>query len=538
MLRDRIADQLWELAQRAGANGERPDFEVGRPRNAAFGDFQSAAGLKLQKQLREAPPAIAARLAAAFELEEVSAEAVGPFVNFRFRREWLQKLVSEVAKKGPSYGSSGVGGQEEVQVEHLSTNPTGPLHIGHGRGAILGDSLANLLAFTGHAVEREYYVNDYGTQAHRFGASILARLNGEPAPEGGYSGDYVEELAAEARAAGVQPTVEALMEFGIARMIERFKVLLERLRVRYDEWYSERELWRQGDAQEAIELLKSKGLLAERDGAVWFAPALAGDEDLEEEARVVFRANGEHTYFGSDLGYLLNRFRRRGFQRVIEVWGSDHHGYVPRMKQAAAALDIDPDQLVVILNQFVTLKEGKMSKRAGRFVTLEELVDLVGADAVRYFYLSRTPDTQMEFDLDLAVTQNKTNPVYYVQYAHARLSGIERTAEERHAELPGMADVNLLDKPWELDVARVIAAWPDVVEEAARLLEPHRITYYLYELADRVSDFYEAGNRDGENRVVVDDAELTRARLELSRAARATLRSGLDLIGVTAPERM
>lgn len=538
MLRDRIAAHLWELAEKAGAQGPPPDFEVARPRNPAFGDFQSAVGLKLRSQLQDPPPAIAARLAAAVELEEVAAEAVGPYVNFRFRAGWLQRKVAEVAARGPGYGAGDFGRGEKVQVEHLSTNPTGPLHIGHGRGAILGDSLANLLAFTGHAVEREYYVNDYGTQAHRFGASLLARLKDEPPPEGGYGGEYVDQLAAAARAAGVEETIPALMDFGIARMIERFQELLERLRVRYDVWFSERSLWSEGDAEEAIEGLRSKGLLVEREGAVWFAPALQGDEDLEEEARVVFRANGQHTYFASDLGYLLNRFGRRGFNRVIEVWGSDHHGYVPRMKQAAAALGLEPEKLVILLNQFVVLKEGKMSKRAGRFVTLEELVDLVGVDAVRYFYLSRTPDTQMEFDLDLAVTQNKTNPVYYVQYAHARLTGIERTAEERHPELPEKAQTELLEQPWELDVARAIAAWPDVVEEAARLLEPHRVTYYLYELADRVSDFYEAGNRDGRYRAVVDDILLTRARLELCRAARATLRSGLDLIGVAAPQRM
>ena len=325
------------------------------------------------------------------------------------------------------------------------------------------------------------------------------------------------------------------MAFGLELMVARFQPLLARLGVRYDSWYSEKSLWEKGDAQRAIERLREKGLLKERDGATWFAPAMDEAEGDEDE-RVVFRSNGVHTYFASDLGYLLNRFETRGFQRVIEVWGADHHGYVPRMKQACAALGIDPNRLVIILNQFVTLKEGKMSKRAGRFVTLEELLDEVGPDAVRWFYLSRAPETMMEFDLELATTHNKSNPVYYVQYAHARLAGVERTASGR--ELPAEADVSLLDKPWELDVARQLAHWPDTVEEAARLMEPHRIPYFIYELADRVSTFYEAGNDNGEYRVVVDDPRLTRARLELCRAARATLRSGLDLVGVTAPERM
>jgi arginyl-tRNA synthetase len=260
------------------------------------------------------------------------------------------------------------------------------------------------------------------------------------------------------------------------------------------------------------------------------------EEGGDADDRVVFRSDGVHTYFASDLGYLVNRFETRGFHRVIEVWGADHHGYVPRMKQACAALGIDPGRLVIILNQFVTLKDGKMSKRAGRFVTLEELLDEVGPDAVRWFYLSRAPETMMEFDLELATTHNKTNPVYYVQYAHARLAGIERTAAGRR--LPAEADVALLDKPWELDLARQLAHWPDTVAEATRLMEPHRLPYFIYELADRVSTFYEAGNDNGEFRVVVDDPGLTRARLELTRAARAILRSGLDLVGVSAPERM
>jgi arginyl-tRNA synthetase len=537
-LRHRLNLALERAASEAGVEGPVPDLEVVRAKSLEFGDFASSSGMKLARVLRKPPPAIAAELAARVRAPEATAEAAGGYVNFRLRPEWLRQLVGEVAQAGRNYGASEVGGGEKVQVEHLSVNPTGPLHIGHGRGAILGDALANLLALTGHSVEREYYVNDYGTQAHKFGASILARLRGEEPPEGGYVGDYINEIADAAREKGVPETEEDLMQFGLGLMVERFKAVLERIRVRYDTWFSEKTLWTGGTAEEAIAILRARGFLKDKDGAVWFGPAL-GEEGGEEEDRVVFRSNGQHTYFASDLGYLLSRFSKRGFHRVIEVWGSDHHGYVPRMKQATAALGLDADRLVVILNQFVTLKEGKMSKRAGRFVTLEELIDTVGADAVRYFYLSRSPDTQMEFDLELAVRQNKTNPVYYIQYAHARLCNIEATARARFPDgLTGDAHLDLVVQPWELDVARMIALWPDVVDEAARLLEPHRIPFYLYELADRVSDFYEAGNRDGSFRVVVDDEALTRARLELCRAARACLESGLDIIGVTAPERM
>jgi arginyl-tRNA synthetase len=536
-VRERIAKALEAAARQIGVEGELPDLELARTRSSERGDFSTSAGMKLARVLKRSPNEIATALAEAIRLPggEADAEATNGYVNFRLRPPWLQDLVGQVVSAGPRYGASNLGKGERVQVEYLSTNPTGPLHIGHGRGAILGDSLATLLGFTGHSIWREYYVNDHGKQARLFGASIQARLQGAEPPENGYVGDYVNEIADQARAAGIEQTEEALTAFGLALMVDRFKAILERLGVRYDAWYSEKALWDDAEAPRAIERLRERGYLKEKDGATWFAPAL-DEEGGDLEDRVLFRSDGVHTYFASDLGYLINRFETRGFQRVIEVWGADHHGYVPRMKQACTALGLNPERLEIILNQFVTLKEGKMSKRAGRFVTLEELLDEVGPDGVRWFYLSRAPETMMEFDLELATAQNKTNPVYYVQYAHARLAGIERTAVGR--ELPAEADLSLLDKPWELDLARQLAHWPDTVAEAARLREPHRVPYFVYELADRVSTFYEAGNEKSEYRVVVDDDGLTRARLELCRAAKATLRSGLDLVGVSAPERM
>jgi arginyl-tRNA synthetase len=317
-----------------------------------------------------------------------------------------------------------------------------------------------------------------------------------------------------------------------------------RLNIHYDEWFWESRVWETGLARTAIDRLRESGYLKDRDGAVWFGPALEEEDGLgeqvlaEDEDRVVIRSNGQPTYFASDLGYLLSRFEQRGFNRVIEVWGADHHGYVPRMKAAVSALGYDPQKLVVILHQMVNLKEGKMSKRAGRFVTLDELIDRVGSDAVRYFYLLRSPDTTIEFDLELAITQGNENPVYYAQYAHARLINVEVTASERHPQLPERADVALLVHPWELDVARQLAFWPEVVQDAALLLEPHRIPYYVQDLATAVHRFYHAGNETSEHRVVVDDVQLTRARLELCRAARHTLKTALDLMGVSAPERM
>ena len=547
MVREEIQAALLQAVRGLGVDGDVPDLELGRTRSPELGDYATSAPQKLARVLRQPPDSIAARLAETIEVPDgaATAEAVRGYVNFRLTERWLQQLVARVE---PRYGSRDLGRGERLQVEFGSINPTGPLHIGHGRGVILGDSLSRLLEFTGHEVEREYYVNSDNTQTRRFGASVYARLHGKQPPEGGYTGDYVRELAEMAR--HDLPDIDRLPEeeaepklrmYAIDKMVERIKATVARLNVRYDEWYYENRLWESGLARTAIERLRESGFIKERDGAQWF-----GEPDDEEEDRVVIRRDGQPTYFASDLGYLLSRFEQRGFHRVVEVWATDHHGYVPRMKSAAEALGVDRERLVIILHQMVNLKEGasrsgkpvKMSKRAGRFVTLDELIDRVGSDAMRYFYLLRSPDTTIEFDLELAVTQGNENPVYYAQYAHARLSNVETTARERHPNLPDGANVALLTQPWELDVARQLAFWPDVVEDATALLEPHRIPYYVHDLATAVHRFYHAGNAESEHRVVVDDPELTRARLELCRAARHTLKTALDLMGVSAPERM
>ena len=538
-VRERINDALHQAVRALGVEEDIPDLELGRAKVPEHGDYASSAGLKLARVLRSRPDEIAARLAEKVVVPEgaATAEAEKGYVNFRLTDDWLRQLVTRIA---PGYGGRDIGRGERLQVEFGSVNPTGPLHIGHGRGVTLGDSLCRLLEFTGHSVQREYYVNSDNTQTRRFGEAVYARLHGNEPPEGGYTGDYVTELAEMARhdLPGIDkvPEEEAepkLRMYAIEKMVERIRATVARLSVRYDEWYYENKLWEAGLPQTAIDRLRKSGHIKERDGALWF-----GEPNDEEEDRVVIRANGQPTYFASDLGYLLSRFEQRGFNRVIEVWASDHHGYVPRMKSAAAALGFDPQKLVIILHQMVNLKEGKMSKRAGRFVTLDELVDRVGSDAVRYFYLLRSPDTTIEFDLELAVTQGSENPVYYAQYAHARLSNVEVAAAERHPRLPERADASLLGHPWELDVARQLAFWPDVVEDATAVLEPHRIPYYVHDLATAVHRFYHAGNAQSEHRVVVDDPELTRARLELCRAARHTLKTALELMGVSAPERM
>src|SRR5438094_3344566 len=350
-VREQIRDALVEGVRKLGVEGEIPDLELGRAKVPGHGDYASSAGLKLARVLRQDPKTIAKRLAETVEVAggAATAEAVGGYVNFRLTDDWLRSLVSRVDAR---YGSRNIGRGERLQVEFDSINPTGPLHIGHGRGTILGDSICRVLEFTGHAVQREYYVNSDNTQTRKFGASVYARLHGEEPPEGGYTGDYVTELAEMAH--HDLPDIEKLSEeeaepklrmYALAKMVEQIKATVARLGVRYDEWFWENKLWEAGLPQKGIERLRAAGYLKEKDGALWFGdPA-----DQEEEDRVVIRSNGQPTYFASDLGYLLSRFEQRGYQRVIEVWGADHHGYVPRMKSAIAALGFDPEKLVIIL---------------------------------------------------------------------------------------------------------------------------------------------------------------------------------------------
>lgn len=537
-------EEALRRAVRALGVEEPPDLELQRARNPRNGDYASPVAMKLVRVLRQPPPQIAALLAEQIgELPEAEVEIAGAYLNFRLRTDWLHRLAT-VAALDERYGASELGEGERVQVEFGSINPTGPLHVGHGRGVVLGDALSRVLEFTGHRVQREYYVNDQNTQARLFGQSVYARLMGRPLPERGYAGDYLTALAEEARKAlpGVavlpeEEAVRSVQAFAIERMVEQLRASLLRVQVDYDEWYFESTLWRDGLAQEAIELLRERGMLTERDGATWFQPVVAGWESDDEE-RVVLRSNGEPTYFASDLGYLLSKYRVREFQREIEVWGADHHGYVPRMRAAVAALGYDPATFEVVLVQLASVTGGRMSKRQGRFITIDELVDAVGSDAARYFYLLRSHDQAMVFDLDLAIKEGSENPVYYAQYAHARLANVEPRAAAQHPALPATPDLTLLRNPWELDVLREVARWPDVVEVAARLREPHRLPPYVHDLAERVHAFYHAGNTAPEHRVVVDSPELTRARLELARAARNTLRIALSLMGVSAPERM
>jgi arginyl-tRNA synthetase len=464
-------------------------------------------------------------------------EVVPPgFINLRLDPVWVFASLQGVVDSAPHWGRSGYGAGTRVQVEFVSANPVGPLLFSHGRGAVVGDTVARLLDFTGHNVEREFYVNDAGRQVQLFAQSLLAARRGVPPPEDGYAGQYIHDLAAEIPAhllEGDEEAVEAaVLRWGVDHYLQEFEVNLEAIGVKFDHWFSEHNLFGQWEVETIAELERA-GVLSRHDGATWMR--LGDNED------VLYKSTGEPTYLMGDLLYHRDKFIRRGFHTAINVWGSDHQNQVRRLKQAVQVFGIDPERFVVILIQLVRMKsEGqfvKISKRAGNIILLKELVDEVGADAVRYHYLLRSADAPMDFDVDLARRQSNENPVFYAQYAHARLCGVRGVAAE--AGLAGdPSAIARLGAPAELALARELLDFPDIVEEAARELAPHDLPHYGQRLAERIHGFYHAGNQDPAMRVVVDDRELAGARLFLCDAARQTMANLLGLMGVGAPERM
>jgi arginyl-tRNA synthetase len=409
-------------------------------------------------------------------------------------------------------------------VEFVSSNPTGPLLFSHARGAVVGDVVARLMEATGFAVQREYYVNDKGKQIRLFGESIAARMENKPVPEGGYGAAYVDDIARQAAEQRLTSEPWTLSEFGIEWVLKRIVEDLNRLTIRHDKWFLESSLYG-GFDQETMARLNAAQRIVHQDGATWFKTNGEKDE-------VLIKRDGYPTYFWSDILYHRDKFERRGFNRVIDVWGADHQGQIGRVKQALEVLGIDPARLTVILVQLVSVRRGteivRMSRRSGVGITLEEMLDEVGPDAVRYFFLLRSSDAHMEFDVDLAKQQSNENPVFYAQYAHARLSNVRKFG----AAVQAAPAFERLDTEWELDLLRTIVRWPDVVREAAESLEPHRLAFYANELAARIHVFYK------NVRVVIDDQPVSAARLRLSEAARVTLANALDLMGVAAPERM
>ncbi len=553
MIKDELVQLIQQAIKKAQHKGDLPRFEVPPvpleyPRQADWGDYATPVCMQLAPLARMAPVKIAEtvvrHLAQADYLGRVGVAHPG-FINFTLAEAWLARQVETILAAGESYGHLDLGQGKKVQVEYVSANPTGPLTVGSGRNAVLGDSLANVLAAAGYQVQREYYVNDAGTQMRLFNETLYARYaqaldRDEPVPEKGYQGHYMVALGQEiAQEHGDEflrmdreAAIGALGEIGLQKMLVSIRSDLELMSVRHDNWFSERSLYEDGYFARIMTILRQGDHLAEREGAVWFkARELGGDKD-----EVLVRSTGEPGYFASDIAYHYNKFVERGFDWVIDVWGADHQGHVPRMKAMMRALGLDPERLTLILYQLVTLRRGgeivRLSKRTGDIITLREVLEEVGPDAVRFFLLSRAADSQMDFDLDLAKEQSERNPVYYVQYAHARASNILLFAGDLDYS-PG--DTSLLQHQAELTLIRQMLKLPEIIELAARNLAPHHLTYYAQDLAAAFHAFY----RDC--RVVSSDpadAELTKARLKLVAAARLVLAKTLHLMGMTAPERM
>ena len=527
-----------------------PRIEVELTRDPGHGDYASNIAMILASQAKKNPREIAKILLEGISdrdgvLEKV--EIAGPgFLNFFVREGGLTTLLEAVERQGDCYGSSDLGKGRRVQVEFVSANPTGPLHIGHARGAVVGDVVANILAAVGYQVFREYYINDAGNQMNNLGKSVLLRyreLLGETAefPEGCYRGDYIRDLASELlkrdgeRHLAQDAAEVALLftDYAAGAILEGIKEDLRNFGVVFDLYFSERELYRDEGVEKLLRDLEEKGFIYREGEALWFRTTAFGDE----KDRVVVRKNGNPTYFAADIAYHRNKFLR-GFETVIDIWGADHHGYIPRMSAAVQALGHEKEALKIILVQLVSLlRDGKpapMSTRSGEFVTLREVVDEVGRDAARYNFLMRRSDSHLDFDLELAKKQSNENPVYYVQYAHARICSILRMAAERGIAAPavGEADASLLRLPEETDLIKAITRFPEVVEGAARTLEPHRLTFYLNDLAALFHSYY---NR---NKVISEDGALTGARLFLVRSVLTVLKNALNMLGVSTPEKM
>ena len=525
------------------------EFVVERPRDSANGDLATNLALVLARPLRRPPRDVARDLLEALESPPglvARSEVAGPgFINFWLAEAARQDVVRTVLTAADRYGRSDTGRGTRVNVEFVSANPTGPLHVGHGRGAALGDALASLLEWTGHEVTRECYLNDAGVQVTRLAESLWARVQeavgrSAPVPEGGYHGAYLEELAAaiierEGPAFADLPAergLERCRSIGVAAMLANQERDLASFGVRFDVVCRETEVYAAGFVEATLGELKHRKMTFDADGALWLrASALGDDRD-----RVLRKRDGTYTYFLPDLAYHRDK-ARRGFHRAIDVWGADHHGYVPRMQAGVAALGLPEGFFHAVIVQLVRVVRGgeevRFSKRSGDFYTLRDLLDEVGTDAARYFFLMRPADSQFVFDLELAKRQRDDNPVFYVQYAHTRLAGIFRTADldPARADLND-ADLGCLNAPEELALLSRLGEFPEVVGRAAAALEPHRVIAYLEDLARAVNQWYHAC------RVVGEETALERARLALARAAQVVLASGLGLLGVSAPERM
>jgi len=560
-IRSYLAHVIDDAARAAVRAGDLPDVaipepSIERPKDPANGDFASTLPLRLARAAMKPPLQVAQAIAKHIPADPViQPPDVAPpgFINLRLSNAFIQQQVEHVISQGSSFADLTVGAGKKAQVEFVSANPTGPLHVGNGRGAAIGDALASALQAVGYEVSREYYVNDAGTQADTFSDTLYARYQQQfgrevDIPKDGYPGDYMIDLAKEIKAqAGDsflrppgEPAPPDLGALGIELMVRYIRQSLDNFGVRYDRWFSEKSLYDpEGPYDIAMGIVRSKGLLVEKEGARWFSSSELG----EDKDNVVVRSDGHPTYYASDIAYHWEKFLRRGFDLVIDVWGADHHGHVSRLKTAAKAVGANPDALHILLYQLVFLKRSgeavKLSKRSGELVTLDELISDVGADAAKFFFLLRSPGAQMEFDLDLAVKQSSDNPVFYVQYAHARLCSILERAREQGLTPEG-GDVSLLEHPSELALIREMMRLTDVLEVVVTSLEPQQLPHYAMSLANAFHGFNDAFKQanDASLKVITSDEAMSRARLRLVLAARIALARVLGIMGMTAPEKM
>lgn len=561
MARDELAGLIERAALAAQARGLLPDvklpeFTVEPPTRAEHGDYATNLAMRLARAARMAPTAIAATLIQSLPANDViaRAEVAGAgFINLTLNPQWVARRIAKILEMDGAYGNNSTGGGRRVQIEFVSANPTGPLHAASGRAASLGAALGNLLRASGWQVELEYYVNDAGSRLAVFGESILARylaargVTGPrtEVPKEGYLGEYVTEYATHLAAEhgdrfevmAIEDAIPLLARMGAEHMIERHRADMAALGIEFDVWFREQSLHDSGDVTAIVDELRQRGHVADRDGAVWFQTTALGDD----RDNVLVRSNGTPGYMTADIAYHRNKFITRGFDKVIDIWGADHQGHVGRMKASMQAIDLDPERLTILLHQMVVLRRGAevvtMSKRQGNIIALSDVIEEVGPDACRFFFLTRSADSQMDFDLELAKRQAADNPVYYVQYSHARTSSILQVASSRGIDPPTGADAAPYSHPGEIALVRFLIHYPQVVADAATDLEPHRLTFAAQELASLFNAFYRDCRVLPSDHVPLDTSTV-RSRLLLVAATRAVLAHVLSLIGVSAPDRM
>ncbi|AZV49711.1 arginine--tRNA ligase [Bacillus halotolerans] len=550
-MKDVLKEEIRAAVLKAGLAEESqiPNVILETPKDKTHGDYSTNMAMQLARIAKKAPRQIAEEIVASFDKGKASIEKLdiaGPgFINFYMNNQYLTKLIPSVLEAGDAYGETNIGNGERVQVEFVSANPTGDLHLGHARGAAVGDSLCNVLAKAGYDVSREYYINDAGNQINNLALSVEVRYFEalgleKPMPEDGYRGEDIisigKRLAEEYGDRFVNEEESERLaffrEYGLKYELEKLRVDLENFRVPFDVWYSETSLYQNGKIDKALDALREKGHVYEEDGATWFRSTTFGDD----KDRVLIKKDGTYTYLLPDIAYHKDKLDR-GFDKLVNVWGADHHGYIPRMKAAIEALGYEKGTLEVEIIQLVHLyKNGekmKMSKRTGKAVTMRDLIDEVGLDAVRYFFAMRSADTHMDFDLDLAVSTSNENPVYYAQYAHARICSMLRQGEEQGLKPAADLDFSPIQSEKEYDLLKTIGGFPEAVAEAAEKRIPHRVTNYIYDLASALHSFYNA-----EKVIDPENEEKSRARLALMKATQITLNNALQLIGVSAPEKM